>query len=230
MTATAAVRVYASEATIRRRVFGRFALGPGDVDRLAHEIATLRVASYEGRLQQFARSARVSGEVQLADPAVLRRIARESRDVAMGMISTHNDELRAWLASQPRGQSQRDLGAAARTYMQRRTAVHSREAAYNEGMTGRNQAAVDVLRMNEARVRVRAEPRTAGEKLCQEIVSHGWYELGDAPTLPQHPHCKHSWAHSSQFAAVAKSRPRLWLGDWINMRSKGNRENDATDD
>lgn len=209
------VAYLASEATVRRRVFARFALGPEDIDRLAREVAILRVASYEGRLQQLADAAGHKGEVQLADPAVLRRIARESRDVAAGMVSNHNDDLRAWLTRQERGQSQRALGGAARQWAQNRAIQHGKTAAYNEGMWGRNQAVRDVLDRNAVRVRVRAEPRSAAEPVCAGIVAGGWYEHRAAPALPAHPRCRHSWATDTRLVNVLGGRDRVWLGDWL---------------
>jgi hypothetical protein len=208
-------REYASAATIRRRVYARYALDRVDIDAIAKEVAALRVVAYEDRLRELARSAGIQAAPKLTDTQVLKRISRESRDVAAGIVRTHNEHLRGFVQAQERGLSQRELAGRVRGMLDERAAWKRRDIAHTESMAGRNAAAVDVLRMNGARVRVRAEPRSSDEPQCAAIVARGWYELADAPALPLHPNCVHSWALDTRFAAVVKQRERLWLGDWL---------------
>lgn len=216
----AAVHAYASAATIRRRVFRRFAQDAADIDRLAREVAVLKAAAYEGRLQQLADAAGLGREVALSDPEVLRRLVRDSRDAAAGIVRTHNQDLRRFLAAQPRGTSQRELAARTRAHLEARAVRKAADIARTEGMAARNEAAIDVLRKNGIKTRVRAEPRRAAEPNCAAIVQAGWYEIDRVPSLPAHPRCIHSWAYADSFVAAARARDLLWLGDWEPVERK----------
>lgn len=203
-----------------RRVFDLLALGKRALAAMVKFITSVRVLAYEERLAEIAARLGLAGARRLTDTTVLRRIERESRDVAAGIIRTHNDDLRAWLARQPRRRedgtavTQQELVTAAKAWLAARADARTRRITRTEGMAGRNAAALDVLRMNEAKVRVRAEPRSSGEPRCAAIVAHGWYEVADAPRLPAHPNCVHAWAYDTSLTTALEQRDRIWLGEW----------------
>ncbi len=130
----------ASGATIRRRVFERFAYGPDDIERLAKEIATVRVAAAEQRLAELRAAMGLPGRgrVAISDEAVLKAITRESRDAAAGIVMTHNRQLREFLARQPRDLSQRELAARVQAWERARAEWKAKQIAFTEGMTARH--------------------------------------------------------------------------------------------
>lgn len=216
MTATVAL---ASAATIHRRVFERYALGEADVERIGREVAVLRTAAYEGRLQQLADAFGVPAEraIGIGEPDVLRGITRNSRDSAMGIVRTHNNDLRRFLSAQPRALSQRDLVARVHEWEGERATWKARQIATTEGMDARGLADRDVLSRNNFAARVRATPARAAEARCQDLIGRGWINAADAPALPLHVGCVHGYEYDRRLATEAARRRSLWLGDWMEV-------------
>lgn len=208
----------ASDSTTRKRVFTRFAYDRSDVDTIAHEVAVLRTASYEGRLQQIRDAAGIPGEASLTDTKVLQRITRESRDVAQGILQSHNDDLRAYLATLPKGQSQKELAAAVKQWQSDRAQWKAKQIAATEGMTARVQADRDVGERNNLAVRVRVTPRESSEPKCADLVARGWMRREDATfDLPLHPACRHSFEYDTRLSAALKGRKTVWIGDTVEV-------------
>jgi hypothetical protein len=207
----------ASAATIRRRVFARFAYGLDDIERLAREIATVRVAAAEQRLAELRAAMGLPGRgrVAITDDVVLRAITRESRDAAAGIVMTHNRQLREFLARQPRDLSQRKLAARVQAWERARAEWKAKQIAFTEGMTARNDIDREVLTRNGLRVRARVAPQRAAEPICAGLVARGWMEPHDLPRLPAHPNCIHGLEYDTRLRAAVRARARIWLGDWL---------------
>lgn len=207
----------ASAATVRRRVFARFAYGPEDIERLAKEIATVRVVAAEQRLAELRAAMGLPGRgrVAITDEVVLRAITRESRDAAAGIVMTHNRQLRAFLTRQPRDLSQRELAARVQEWERSRAEWKGKQIAFTEGMTARHQIDREVLTRNGLRVRARVTPQRAAEPICADLVARGWMEPHALPRLPAHPNCIHGLEYDTRLRAAIRTRTRVWLGDWL---------------
>lgn len=200
----------------RTAVFERLAFDVDDIARLTREVGTLYVAAYEGRLQQLADSARRGGEVSLTDADVLRRLNRDARDVAVGVVRSHNTDLRRWIEAQP-ARSQRALEADARAWVAARGEERSRTIVITEGMRARNDALTDVLGKNGLDPEARWTPQGAGEPKCAAEAGIGWRRLSAITVRPPlHPRCVHSLELREPARRLFGSRQRLWLGDWLD--------------
>lgn len=211
----------ASEATIRKRVFASNAIGEHEIDRMAREISVLRVASYEGRLQQLADSMGLDAEPSLRDTQALKRITTASRDSAISILNTHNDDLRAFLAAQPRGATQAELSTAVKTWKRDRAVWKSAQIVRTEGMAGRDDADRDVITKNSFRVQKRLTPGRGCTAFCTEQIARGWQDEADWNiTLPIHPNCVHGWEYKQSFKSLAGARDRVWVGDWVEREER----------
>jgi hypothetical protein len=214
------VKLVTSAIEKRRRVFRRYALGQDDVEKLAKEIATLRVAAYEGRLQNIIDGIGLNQEAHLYEPAILRRIARESRDVALGVINTANTSLRNFINNQPVGTTQRQMAAMTRQWQADRQQWKARQIAQNEGLIGRHQADADVLKRNGLTPQVKVVPSVSAEKLCADAIARGWMRPSDVGfSLPLHVNCIHSFAYRQSFEDMVKGKDKLWLGEDVSIKA-----------
>lgn len=211
----------ASNATTRKRVFQRFALGPDRIDGLAHEIAVLRIAAYEGRLAQLANAMGLNVQPSLYESNVLGKLQQDARDTAFGVIHTHNDDLRAFLAQQPRGLAQSELARRVQSWEGQRQDWKSQQIAVNEGYTAANQADRDVIKRNKIQTRMRVEPNEAKEPNCQELIDRGWMRESDVDfDLPLHIGCQHAFSYQESLADAVSDKDQVWLGDWYSMETK----------
>lgn len=221
----------ASGATIRRRIFGRFALGQDSIDALTQEIAELRVAAYEGRLTQIADAMGLDVEPSLTDSDVLNTLHQDARGSALSVIHTHNDDLRAFLAQQPKGLSQADLAARVRQWEADRQAWKSQQIVVTEGYGAANAADGDVLSRNRLQIERRLTPSQAEEELCARLVQRGWMKPSEIDfDLPVHPHCQHRWSYRQPLDTAVAGKSRVWLGDWHHMSTQLSVDDDTNED
>lgn len=208
----------AGAPSTRARSFKQFAMGPGDIEPLTKEVLTLRVAAYEGRLQQLMDSMGIPGEASLSDSAVLKRLQREARDTALSILNTHNDDLRSLINRQPKKLTQREISNLARAWEAERAGWKGKQIALTEGMRGRNQADQDVMKRNGLSPQKRVTPRESGEAKCADLVAQGWKRETDwHVSLPLHPSCIHGWEYRQPLSELVKGKERLWLGDWVDV-------------
>lgn len=202
-----------------KRVFGRYALAEADIPKLAREVLSLRVAAYEQRLGELQRTMGVKGAPpRLSDDRILKALNRESRDTALGIIRTHNDDLRAFIKAQPSTLSQRDLASSVRTWEADRAEWKGKQIALNEGMLGRNRADADVMGKNKLTVRQRVSPKESSEAICAGFVSRGWMRPSDVHfSLPAHVGCIHGWEYDKRLEEAVKGKEQVWLGDWTKI-------------
>ena len=199
----------------RQRVFSRFALGVEDVSRLTEEIAVLRTAAYEQRLNEIARSVRLGRQVTITDTAVLRQIAMDATDSAASVLHTHNTDLRKFLNTLPPRLSEKKLTEEVRAWSLARGDWKSDEIARTEGLSARNLADKDVIRNNALDPMKRISPRRAGETKCAALAAEGWKRESEwGVSLPLHQNCVHGWEYKESFGRMLAGRDDVWIGDW----------------
>lgn len=196
----------------RRRIFSSFAYGQADIDKLALEVATTRVAAYETRLRDAAKGFGIT-DVRLTDTKVLQRINQDSRAVALDVIRNHNSDLRRFINAIPSDVSQRDMRVRIKEWEGNRAQWKSKQVAMTEAMEGRNQAGQDVYNRNKVKTLVRAVPRGSAHAACADLVNRGWMPTNNAPRLPLHPHCVHSYEQKVDIVKATEGKKSVWLGD-----------------
>jgi hypothetical protein len=215
----------ASGATIRKRVFGRFALDSGDIADLGHTILTLRVAAYEGRLNDFAAMFGLPANVTLTDSAILNAQLADARGVAAGVVHTHNQDLRSFLAQQPRTLSQAQLAAAVKDWESARKDWKGQQIALTEAMTARSQATKDVLSKNGITKgqRARVIPQDAQEEKCQELIDMGWVSIEEASgwDLPVHVGCCLEGTYVKPIGTLQAVSRVPWSGSAVKLYVSG---------
>lgn len=209
-----------SITTIRRRLLQQLRMKDTQVEALTKEIATLRVAAYEGRLQQVADDLGLDVEPSLTDDRVLRRIARESQAQAKRIAQTYHDALYGKLSDLPKGISQREAGARLRAWRDDRAESKAKTIARVEGMIARGQADQDIISKNQITgIKVRVTPKTAAEARCARLIGRGWINQATAPDLPLHVGCIHGYEYDSRFTDKMEAKTKVWLGDLVDMPS-----------
>lgn len=211
----------ASASTRRKRIFSRFAMDEKAQSAMQREVATTYVASYEARLRQLARTMGSSARVRLTDPEVLKRVNTETRDAALGILHTYNDELRNVVKNLPAGMSQKEMTAAVSKWQADRAVWKGKQIAKTTASLGRNDADRDVIEKNAIAIEQRVTPSQSAEPKCAALVARGWIKSDQVDfTLPLHPNCVHGWEYRRPLKNAIKGRTQLWIGDKVRVNKR----------